>query len=99
MSEAGAIQQTIRHDGSVVAIAFSKDSKRLATGGGSTKVLVRAVEAGASVDIAVKGFVSGLAFSPDGAKLAIADLDQVLVYDSTQNATAEEQALWKGPIK
>ena len=99
MAEAGTIQQTILHDGSVDAIAFSKDSKRLATGGGSTKVLIRAVEAGASVDIAVKGFVSSLAFSPDGAKLAIADLDQVLVYDSTQNATAEEQALWKGPIE
>jgi WD40 repeat protein len=57
------------------------------------------LEAGASVDIAVKGFVSSLAFSPDGAKLGIADLDQVLVYDSTQNATAEEQALWKGAIE
>ena len=64
MVEAGTIQQTIQHDGSVDAIAFSRDSKRLATGGGSTKVLIRAVEAGASVDIAVKGFVSSLAFSP-----------------------------------
>jgi WD40 repeat protein len=99
MVEAGTIQQTIRHDGSVDAIAFSRDSKRLATGGGSTKVLIRAVEAGAPVDIAVRGFVSSLAFSPDGAKLAIADLEQVLVYDSTQNATAEEQALWKGPVE
>jgi WD40 repeat protein len=99
MADAGTIQQTIPHDGSVEAIAFSKDSKRLATGGSSTKVLLRALEAGASVDIAVKGFVSSLAFSPDGAKLAIADLDQVLVYDSTQNATAEEQALWKGAIE
>jgi WD40 repeat protein len=99
VAEAGTIQQTIQHDGSVDAIAFSKDSKRLATGGGSTKVLIRAVEAGPSVDITVKGFVSSLAFSPDGAKLAIADLDQILVYDSTQNATAEEQALWKGPIE
>jgi WD40 repeat protein len=62
-------------------------------------VLIRALEAGASVDIAVKGFVSNLAFSPDGAKLAVADLDQVLVYDSTQNVSAEEQALWKGPIE
>jgi len=99
MVEAGTIQQTIQHDGSVDAIAFSRDSKRLGTGGGGTKVLIRAVEAGAPVDIAVRGFVSSLAFSPDGAKLAIADLDQVLVYDSTQNATAEDQALWKGPIE
>ena len=61
-------------------------------------MLIRAVETGPLVDITVKGFVSSLAFSPDGTKLAIGDLDQVLVYDSTQNATAEEQALWKGPI-
>jgi WD40 repeat protein len=99
VAEAGTVQQTIQHDGSVNAIAFSKDSKRLAIGGDSTKVLIRAVETGPSVDVTVKGFVSSLAFSPDGAKLAIADLDQVLVYDSTQNATAEEQALWKGPIE
>jgi WD40 repeat protein len=99
VADPGTIQQTIQHDGSVVAVAFSNDSKRLATGGGGTKVSIRAVEAGPAVDIAVKGFVSGLAFSPDGTRIAIADLDLVLLYDSAQNATAEEQAIWKGPIE
>lgn len=99
MAEAGAIQQAIQHDGSVDALAFTRDSKRLATGGGGAKVMIRAIETGPSADIAVKGFVSSLAFSPDGATLAIADLDQVLVYNSAQSAVAEQQALWKGPIE
>jgi WD40 repeat protein len=99
VAEAGAVQQIIQHDGAVNAIAFSNDCKRLATGGGGAKVLIRAVETGPSVDIAVQGFVSSLAFSPDDARVAIADLNQVLIYDSAQNATAEQQALWKEPIE
>jgi WD40 repeat protein len=94
MSQPGSAIRTVVHDGSVSAIAFSADSTRFASGGGGTKVLVRAVQTGPELDIPVNGFVSSIAFSPDGATLALADLDRVAAH-SASNGTL----VWDGAIE
>jgi WD40 repeat protein len=91
----GDILLDIPFDGGVNAIAFSPDSGRIAWGGDGTTVPIRAVGTGPRLEIpGLKGFVTSLAFSPDGALLAIADLDEVLVYDAVSGALK-----WGGPIE
>ena len=91
----GDVQLDLPFDGGVNAIAFSPDSTRIAWGGDGTTVPIRAVGTGPRQEITnLKGFVSSLAFSPDGALLAVADLDEVLVYDAVSAAL-----IWGGPIE
>ncbi len=94
MSQAGSAILTVDHDGSVNAIAFSADSTRFASGGAGTNVLVRAVQTGPKLDIPVNGFVSSIAFSPDGATLALADLDRVATHSASNGALG-----WEGAIE
>lgn len=95
MTNPGDVLLDLPFDGGVNAIAFSADSGRIAWGGDATTVPVRAVETGARLEISgLKGFVASIAFSPDGALLAIADLDEVLVYDAVSGAPK-----WGGPVE
>lgn len=95
MTNPGDVLLDIPFDGTVNAIAFSRDSTRIAWGGDGTTVPIRAVGTGPRLEIPdLKGFVAGLAFSPDGTLLAIADLDEVLVYDAIGGALK-----WGGPIE
>ena len=94
MSEPGATLLTVQHDGAVSAIAFSPDSTLVASGGGSMTVALSPVGAGQERRIESLGFVSDLAFSPDGTRLAVADLDQVAVFEVATGA-----AVWRGPVQ
>jgi WD40 repeat protein len=94
MSDPGATLLTVQHDGSANAIAFSPDSALLASGGGSTTVAITPVGPGQEVRIASLGFVADLAFSPDGTRLAVADLDQVGVFEVATGAP-----VWRGPVQ
>jgi WD40 repeat protein/predicted Ser/Thr protein kinase len=74
------------HAGQVVALAFSPDNQRLATGGldGSVEVWDMAAARGGKPDpppLTLRGhmaLVTYLAFSPDGTRLASADLNGVV---------------------
>jgi WD40 repeat protein len=91
----GDVLLNLPFDGGVNAIAFSPGSGRIAWGGDGTTVPIRAVGTGPRLEITgLKGFVASIAFSPDGALLAIADLDEVLVYDAVGGALK-----WGGPIE
>lgn len=94
MVEPGAVALPIHLDGSAAAIAFSPDSKRIACGGSGPEIPVLTIGFGAPVSIPSSGFVSSLAFSPDGAAIAVADLDQVFLRSS---ATGE--VIWQGPVE
>lgn len=88
MRSAGAVLLTVDHDGSVDAVAFSADSARVASGGQSSKVAIRTLGVGTQRDLPAAGFVSSLAFAPDGSRLAVADLDQVAVHAVTTDAAS-----------
>jgi WD40 repeat protein len=94
MSEPGATLLTVEHDGGISAVAFSPDSAILASGGASMTVALTPVGAGQEKRIATRGFVSDLAFSPDGTRLAVADLDEVAVFDAVSAAV-----VWRGPVQ
>lgn len=95
MTNPGDVLLDLPFDGGVNAIAFSPDSGRIAWGGDGTTVPIRALGTGPRLEIPdLKGFVASVAFSPDGALLAIADLDEVLVYDAISGALR-----WGGPIE
>lgn len=82
------------------AIAFSADSTRFASGGEGAKIVIRAVKTGSPLDIPIKALlgladdqsaqgavVSSIAFSPDGASLAVAVNDQVAVASAAVRTT------------
>ena len=94
VSEPGAILMTVAHDGGASAVAFSPDSTLVASGGGSVTVAVSPVGPGQEVRIPSRGSVSDLAFSQDGSRLAVADLDEVAVYDVAGGAV-----VWRGPVQ
>ncbi len=94
MTEPGAKLLTVEHDGQVSAICFHPDSSLLASGGGSTSVAVTPVGPGQELRIESMGFVADLAFSPDGTRLAVADLDQVAVFE-----VADGTPVWRGPLQ
>lgn len=93
MGEPGTVALTVDHDGDVRAIAFSSDSTRFASGGGGSLLRVRAVGIGPLMDMPSSGFVSGIAFSPDGATMAVADFEQVSLH-----AAATGAVIWQGPV-
>ncbi len=95
MTQPGAVLLTVPHDGSADAVAFSADSKHIASGGSSTTIDIRAVGTGQQHTIPAKGFVTSLAFAPDGATIAVADFDTVAVWDAGSGAAP----LWSGPIQ
>jgi WD40 repeat protein len=95
MTQPGAVALTVPHDGSADAVAFSADSKHVASGGTSATIDVRAVGTGQQHTIPAKGFVTSLAFAPDGTTIAVADLDTVALWDA-HTGTAP---LWSGPIQ
>ncbi len=86
---------TVPHDGSADAVAFSPDSKHIASGGSSPTIDIRAVGAGPQHTIPSKGFVSSLAFAPDGATIAVGDFDTVAIWDAGTGTAP----LWSGPIQ
>ena len=94
MSPPGTEALSIKSDGSVGAIAFSPDATRVGAGGGDSVIRVRAITTGPPLDVPADGFVSSIAFSPDGAAIAVADLDQLLVRNSTTGAV-----LWQGAVE
>jgi WD40 repeat protein/DNA-binding SARP family transcriptional activator len=75
----GRTRQTLSgHLGGVLAVAYSADGSRLATGDGEGRL--RLWDAAGSLLGALPGhgaFVTGLAFSPDGSRLASAGFDGV----------------------
>lgn len=93
MSATGTTALAVPHEGDVRAIAFSPDSTRFASGGGDTVVRVRTVGTGPATDLPSSGFVSSIAFNPDGTRIAVADLDQLSVFDATSGAIR-----WQGTI-
>jgi WD40 repeat protein len=84
---------SVHHDGPVGAIAFTPDGARIASGGGDPVIRVRAIATGPPLDLPSAGFVASIAFSPRGAALAVADLDQVVVHDSTTGVV-----IWQGGV-
>jgi WD40 repeat protein len=91
----GGLALSVPHEGdSIRAVAFSPDSTRIASGGGDKLIKVRTVGTGVPLDLPSMGFVSSLAFGPNGAALAVADLDQLSVRDTTTG-----RVLWEGPIE
>jgi WD40 repeat protein len=93
MSQPGTVALTVEHEGSAQAIAFSRDSTRFASGGSDSVVRVRGVGVGAPLDVPCEGSVTGIAFSPDGAALAVADFEQVFLRSSSTGAV-----IWQGPL-
>jgi WD40 repeat protein len=92
--EPGAVALPIRIESSVAAIAFSPDSTRIACGGNGADVRVMTIGFGAPLTVPSSGFVSSLAFSPDGSMLAVADLDQVFLYSCSTG-----EVIWQGPVE
>ncbi|WP_432034538.1 WD40 repeat domain-containing protein [Streptomyces antibioticus] len=94
MSDPGTVALRAVQDGSVQAVAFSPDNKRLASGGSDTKLRVRSIGIGPPpLEVPTDGSVSGIAFSPDGTRIAVTDFEQVFLRDSATGA-----ALWQGPL-
>jgi WD40 repeat protein len=89
-----------RHSGYVTAVAFSSDGKRVATGSADHTVMVWDAASGevlltlsapyVSIDASFGSYapINGVAFSPDGARLAVASWDTAKVWDS---ANGKEQ--------
>lgn len=95
MTSPGARLIDDHFDGQVNTIAFSQDSSLMAFGGDGGTVQVRSVGLGPRSTVAAnKSTVSSLAFSPDGKSLAMADLDEVQVFD-----VATGVLRWSGPIE
>ncbi|GGT03078.1 hypothetical protein GCM10010271_01000 [Streptomyces kurssanovii] len=94
MSQPGTVALTVEHDGSAQAVAFSRDSTRFASGGSDSVLRVRGVGVGVPLDVPCDGSVTGIAFSPDGAALAVADFEQVFLRSSTTGAV-----IWQGPLE
>lgn len=94
MSEPGTVALSLQQEGSVLAVAFSPDNKRLASGGSDTRLRVRPVGIGTPpLEVTVDGSVTGIAFSPDGSKIVVADFEQVFLRDSSTGT-----AVWQGPL-
>ncbi|MEV0174617.1 PQQ-binding-like beta-propeller repeat protein [Streptomyces sp. NPDC050803] len=94
MSEPGTVAVRPQNEGSVQAIAFSPDNKRIASGGSDTKLRVRSIGIGPPpLEVATDGSVASIAFSPDGTRIVVADFEQVFLRDSTTGTV-----LWQGPL-
>src|SRR5204863_460121 len=65
------LQRTLRHDGAVNAVAFSRDGKLVATGSDDTTARVFGAATGREVSrLAHQDTVYAVAFSPDGKLVA-----------------------------
>jgi WD40 repeat protein len=74
------------HDGQVLALAFSKDGRWLASEGANEQVVIWDTRAQKQITAEVQGsgiFSATLAFSPDGRWLASASATAALVWDTT----------------
>lgn len=83
-AEGDAIMTGESHEGSVTAIAWSPDSKRVATGSSDATVKVWSVQDG-DEEITIKSVrstVTAMAFSPNGEELAVAGVDlSIRIFD------------------
>ena len=94
MGQKGTVVLSVEHDAPVQAIVFSPDGSRFASGGASPLVRVRVVGTGPPLDLPGAGGAAGMAFSPSGAALAVADQEQIVVYDATAGTV-----MWQGPVE
>ena len=70
------------HAHTVWGAAFSRDGRRLATGGSDTLVFIHDVARGQIMAVLpMANVVSAVAFSPDGATLACGTIDKVTLWD------------------
>jgi WD40 repeat protein len=76
---AGTTRVLGRHTGTVAALAWSADGRKVATGALDRVILVCDVVSGSCAELrGHEGLVRELAFSPDGARLASAGYDNVI---------------------
>jgi WD40 repeat protein len=87
------IRKLERQDGSIAALAWSEDGKRIAVGGASPEVTIYDAESGKRT-VACKGHRAGIyavAFSPDGQTLATGGFDgEVRLYRVATGELARE---------
>ena len=76
-------------EGRIKALAVNK-SDQVALGHSSNKVQVRAIASGQSTTVDVPGGVGPMAFSPDGANLAIASKDSIRIVNLQSPNDARE---------
>lgn len=86
MAGLGTTMRTLDLDDWAEAFAITPDGSHVALGGQATTVAVYAVAGDDPARLPVSGSVNSLAFRPDGAAVAVADFEHVLLYPTAGGA-------------
>jgi WD40 repeat protein len=92
----------LRHGGPVWAVAFSRDGKMVASGGGETDPTIRLWDTASGREIGVlrghQSQVTGVAFSPDGKQLFSCSLDDTVRVWNVATAAEVRQLSRRSPL-
>lgn len=90
------------HSGAVMAVGFSPDGRRLATGGTDRRVVVWNVETGETLQVLVtphRRAITSVAFSPDGSSLATTGYDQTIQFWNLATQEPRELGTHAKPVR